>query len=354
MKNLLKFSFFALLFVAVSCEKEDLTIDDVTSTAVSIDGIKFINPTTAKAGATLVSGMLEFPDVATFLSTIASLEAEAEAHDDAFVNKWNHLNDVDLEAKEIAVNHDVHQPYINFENQFSGFKSLRKDIRTTQANLIKSQTLNDSNEPDNHYVFDDGVRTVLNKFAQVKIGTSLYQMTRFGYVEITDGNYSTLALVASSDASQLNPVNIIIHGGYYGSSAANNPQTGSSTCKTDYDETNYGYESSTRRVKGVQKLKGFNAIWGTKIKAKTQYQKKRSWGGWTSSRTHITATITGESVNQYCNLPNNENKTKAKRKRKVKAIINGPSSHIYKTRLQELKTIHKKGSTTYIDNFFYE
>lgn len=352
MKNVLRLTLISMLMVFASCQKEDVTIDESNSS--NEDGIRFVQPSLAKAGPSVVNGMLEFPDQATFLITINNLETQADAYDDAFVAKYNHLNDDDLEAKEIAIGHDPHQPYIDFENQYSGFVSLRKDIRDKQEDLIKNQTLTDANEPDNHYVFDDAVRTVLNENAQVKIGASLFQMTRFGYVEITDGNYSTLATVANTDASQLNLQSVIIEGGYYGSSSANNPNTSSTTCRTDYDERNYATVSNNRRIKATQKLKGYSALWGTKIKAKTQYQKKRWWGGWTSKRTKMTSTITGESVDNYCDNPNNEWKTKTKRRRKVKVKIPAPSVHVYKTEKQELKTIHKRYGTTYVDDYFYE
>lgn len=354
MKNVLRLTLLSMLLVFASCQKEDVTIDE---TKLSVDGITFVKPSEAKAGTALVNGMLEFPDVATFLATIDNLEAQAEAHDDAFVAKWDHLNDDDLEAKEIAEGHDVHQPYIDFENQFSGFVSLRKDIRDRQADLIKNQTLNDTNEPDNHYVFDDGVRAVLNEDAQVKIDKSLYQMTRFGYVEVTDGDYNTLAIVASSDASKLTLQNVEIEGGYYGSSAANNPQTSSTTCKTDIEERNYHTISSSRRIKATQKLKG-RTFWGTKIKAKTQYQKKRWWGGWTSKRTKMTSTITGNSVDDDCANDVPENKSKTKRKYKVIVKLKEYSPYYdpfsFHTKQRELRTIHKRYNTTYVDDYFYE
>ena len=353
MKNLLKsLLVFSLVFFS-SCEKENLT--EQSQENISIKGIRYITSNTESSRTSVVNGMLEFEDVASFLATIEHLEQQTESHDDAFLAKWNHLNDDDLEAKEISEGHDIHQPLINFENQFSGFVSLRKAIRSEQENLIKNQTLNDTNEPDNHFVMEDEVRTVLNANAQVKIGQSLYQMTRFGYVEVTDGDFNTLAIVANSDASTLNLQNVEIHGGYYGSSSANNTQNTATDCRTDIDETNYKNLSSNYRVKGIQKLKGYNAIWGTKIKAKTVHQKKRWWGGWTSKRTWITAKIEGESVDRYCEQDNLEDRSRSKRKHKVIAKIKGPSTHVYKTKYQKLKTIHKKNdNSNIIDDFFYE
>ena len=352
-KIFLDLTLILLLTTSLSCERENLTENESLSN--SNDGVRYIEIGTSENARGMINGMLEFDDDYTFLNLIEKLAIQAEDHDDAFVAKYDYLNDDDLEAMEIAIGHDVHQPFIDYENRFPGFKSLRNSIRTTQERLIQSALLNDSNDPDNHYVFDDEVRTVLNDKAQVKIGKSLYQMTRFGYVEITDGDFHTLALVESSDASQLNLPNIVIHGGYYGSSSGNNDTGGPTNCKTDIEETNYVTTSSDRRIKGIQKLKGYSALWGTKIKSKTQYQKKRWWGGWTGKRTRITAKITGESVNQYCSQNNEEDEIAVGRKHKVKAKIAGPSSYVYKTNYHELKTIHfKNGNNNIIDDFFYE
>ena len=96
-------------------------------------------------------------------------------------------------------------------------------------------------------------------------------------------------------------------------------------------------------------------IFNPKIKSKTVHQKKRWWGGWTSQRTWITAKIDGESVNQYCNQPNDEDEVESGRRHKVIAKINGPSSYVYKTKYHELKTIHfKHGNNNIIDDYFYE
>lgn len=354
-KNLLSFLLVVLFFSTISCEKENLAENNTN--LVSNQKIKFIQNGSSTSRTSSVNGMLEFDDTATFLSTIEMLAKQAEDHDDAFVNKYDYLNDDDLEAKEIEIGHDVHQPFIDFENQFSGFTSLRKDIRTEQDRLIQSELLNDSNDPDNHYVFDDEIRTVLNEKAQVKIGKSLFQMTRFGYVEITDGDFNTLAIVESSDASQLNLPNVVVNGGYYGSSSANNnnPPGTPTDCRTDYDETNYKTTSSNRRIKGIQKLKGYSSLWGSKIKAKTKYQKKRWWGGWTAKRTRINAKIYEESVNRYCELPAYQDRSKTKRGKKVKVTISSPSSNVFKTKYHKLSTIHKKiGNSNIIDDYFYE
>ncbi|MEZ4855491.1 MAG: hypothetical protein R2812_03310 [Gelidibacter sp.] len=349
-----------LLVLFCSCEKDNIT-EAPANALVPTKGIRFIPNNSTTNRTSVVNGMLAFDDVATFLSTIETLANDAEAYDDDFVAKWNYLSDDDLEAKEIELGHNPDQPLVDFENQFSGFTSLRKTIEVQLDNLIKNETLNDTNDPDDHFIMDNEVRTVLNADAQVMIGHSLFQMTMFGYVEVTDGDFNTLALVASSDASTLNLPNVVISGGYYGSSSGNNTQTtppGTPTdCRTDYYEINYKTTSSNRRIKGIQKLKGQNGIWGSKIKAKTKYQKKRWWGGWTSKRTTITATIDGQAFNQNCAQPSVPFKTKTKRKHKVKVTVTVPASanFWYKTKYHELKTIHKKdGNNNIIDDYFYE
>jgi hypothetical protein len=297
--------------------------------------------------------MLEFPDATTFLATIDNLELQVELYDDDFMKVWGHLSEDDIEDKEDELNYNPQQPFIDFENQFSGFKSLRSKIEKQIVLWLDKDILDDNNDPEDHFIFDDELRAVLNEDAQVKIGKSLFQMTRFGYVEVTDASYSTLSLVASTDASKLNQQNVVINGGYYGTSAANNSQSNTSNCITVIDDSKAYYPASKRRIKASQKLKGYSYVFGSKIKAKTiHYKKKR--GKWRRRREWITARINGESVNVNCTLDSNQSKNKHKKRRKVKAKIksSGLSNNWYKTKQQKLKTVHKRKNVTYNDFFF--
>ncbi|WP_179349302.1 hypothetical protein [Winogradskyella pacifica] len=351
MKNVLRLTLLAMLLIFSSCQKEDVTIDETTQSAE--DGIRFITPSIAKAGPGLVNGMLEFPDVATFLSTIETLESQAELYDDNFIKYWNHLNDDDIDAKEDDLNYDPQTPFIEFENGFPGFRSLRNKIESDIVTWLNNSVLDEANDPEDHFIFDDEMRAVLNEDAQVKIGKSLFQMTRFGYVEVTDGNFNTLALVASSDASQLFMQNVNVEGGYYGSSSGNNNQT-TTTCRTDIEDGGSHYPASNRRIKVQQKLKGYSAVFGSKIKAKTIHYKKKN-GKWKRRRGWITAKVLGESVNVNCVLPATHNKSKNKRRRKVKAKVtsSGLSNNWYKTEQLELNTLHARENVSYID-YYYE
>lgn len=350
-----------LLTLCFSCNNDDLEIDAPTSeSASSTNGIKYItgNNTTKpgeQARTTIVNGMLEFDDIATFLNTLDMLEQQADAYDDNFLAQWKHLNESEIDDKEDQLGFNPDQPYINFERSYPGFTSLRKVIANQVTTWLSHSSLDDKNDPEDHFIIDDELRAVLNVNAQVKIGKSLFQMTRFGYVEITDGNFNTLDLVASTDASLVNLPTVLIGGGYYGSTSGNNntpnPPSG---CRTDIDDEHYYYPANNRRIKAQQKMKGYSGIWGSKIKAKTHHYKKKN-GKWKKRRGLITAEISYESVNQYCNLPNNEHEVTTKRRRKVKAKIVAPASanHTYKTKYRKLKTIHKRENVAYSD-FFYE
>ena len=107
-------------------KKEDVILDEINST--SKDGITFVNPSQAKSGTNLVNGMLEFPDVTTFLATMDNLELQAELYDDDFMKQWGYLNEDDIDDKEDELNYDPETPFTEFENQFSGFRSLRRKI----------------------------------------------------------------------------------------------------------------------------------------------------------------------------------------------------------------------------------
>lgn len=300
------------------------------------------------------NGMLYFPTMDIFLSTVAELENYEQLLDDSFMAQWGHLSENNLFEKEIQLGYDEHRSYIDFEEQFQDFTSLRKTVRDAENVWLGNDILDDANDPDNHYVWETGMRAVLNNKAQVKIADTLYQMTRFGYIKVIDGNITKLGQIENGDATQLNIPNVIIVGPYFGSKEGNNTEN-KLTCIGSEDEDRYWYLANNRRIKGKQRLKPAAYPWGSVVKSKTVHYKKHSFWGWERSRATITASILGESVNQYCNLPQNNYQSKTKYAREVDVSISVPyySGYEIKTKHQKLKSVHKRDATTY-SNFYYD
>lgn len=351
-----KLFYFSLTFTMAlffsSCEKEEFANETKNSSNLTISNgdIEIVEYT---IGTNPIK-MLKFDSQDHFLSTIEQLRNQADKYDDTFLKRWNHLGDEELDAKEDELGYDDHQPYIDFESQFPEYKSLREDISEREEIWLNTPTLIDELDPDDHFVFDDEVRAVLNVQAQVQISNDIYQMTRFGYIVFDNvASFLTVSFPLPDDYPFPGGG---IHGTIYGGtpSGNNTSTTDNSECRTNIDNRQYYYPTSSRRIKAVQKLKGYTQLWGSKIKAKTKHYKKRG-GRWKKRRGNITAAIGGNSRNVFCENPNLEHETKSRRRKKVKVTIKAPSSseHSYKTKRRKLKTIHKRDNTTY-NYFFYE
>ncbi|WP_435578123.1 hypothetical protein [Gilvibacter sp.] len=350
--------FGLLLFVAFlgSCEQEPLS-------EPAEDQANFTGKASARIG--VYKNMLDFPDVETFLNTLEELEDQLEAYDDAFLDEWGHLDDESLDEKEDELKYDPAQPLIDFENQFSEFSSLRKKISAEEEIWLNNEELDEKSDPDNHYIFDDEVRTVVNKFGNVKIGKDLYHFTRFGYVTVSTMDVGLLEAIAVSNVDEFVDIEgVTVYGGYTGGSSSGNYNDNSGTsgsdggaeCRLGFDRSRYYYPSSNRRIKGKQKLSHPSGIWGSRIKSKTVHYKKKR-GKWRRRRGKITAEIRGLSVRFDCMEPVELNKTKTRRRRSVKVKIKAPAStgYLYKTKQMQLKTVHKKVSTgSSYDHFFWE
>jgi len=345
----------AVIFFA-SCEKENLIEQEQDQANLKASKAPSIGQ---------YKDMLDFPDVETFLTTLDELESNVERHDDAFLVIYGHLSDDDLDEKEDSVGFDEDKPLKDFENAFPGFNSLRKNLRLKEEEWLSNEELDDKNDPDNHYIFDDELRTVVNTLGNVKIGDKLYHITRFGYVTVAKGDFSLLNIIAEADANDYAHLdNVDISGGYTGGGSSGNyndnggDSSGSTgaTCRLGFDRSRYYYPSSSRRLKGKQKLSSPNGIWGSRVKSKTVHYKKKR-GRWKRRRGRITAEIRGEAVNQNCLLPSIQNDSKTRRRRSVKVKIIAPASSgfNYKTRVMQLKTVHKKvsGGASY-DHVFWE
>ncbi|ARV11743.1 hypothetical protein BTO09_05015 [Gilvibacter sp. SZ-19] len=350
---------FGLLFLIAfmgSCEQEplnDSAVDEVNLEAKASPMVR------------VYKNMLDFPDMETFKSTVALLEEQVEAYDDEFLASWGHLEDEALDEMEDELKYDPAQPLIDFENQFVGFTSLRKLLREKEDEWLANDILDDKNDPDNHYIFDDEVRTVVNEFGNVKIGRLLYHITRYGYITVSTMDVNLLETIAVSNAEEFVDVDgVEIYGGYtgggssgnYGGNSGTTGTDGGAECRLGFDRSRYYYPTSNRRIKGKQKLSHPSGLWGSRIKSKTVHYKKKR-GKWRRRRGRITAEIRGISVRFDCMEPVELNKTKTRRRRSVKVKIVAPAStgYLYKTKQMQLKTVHKKVSTgSSYDHFFWE
>lgn len=350
-----------LAFAFTSCEKEEVFEDSDAAEIVAESTLEI----PSEIGVFTLNGegrvpsvtMLEFPTFDIFQDKIDELEKEAEAHDDAFLFSTGNMSEEALEDYEDSVNYDPHQPYVDYEAGFRGFKSLRQDIMAKEEVWLNNEVLDDSKDPDNHYVFDDGERTLLNVNGQVKIGRYVYQRTKYGFIKVLDNDLETLYTVHNEDVRTLELPNIEIQGAYFGSIDADSDASERTTCWTWRERQWIHQYASKRRIKGKQKLTGPGPF-RSSIKAKTiHYKKKRR--RWKRRRAPITAKIQGQTLNKHCSQPVNKNQQYSRNRRSVKVKDRLPAGAVgsyghYRTAYRKLKTVHFKNGTSQTQRYFWQ
>lgn len=130
--------------------------------------------------------ILEFKSFEHFDETVEDLYKKIEIHDDAFLKKYGHLSEDELDDVEDKLNYNDFQPVVDFEKE-KNFKSLRAIIAEKEEKWLIEQgdreVLDEKTDPDNHFIVDDVERALLNEHAEVKIGDSYYKYYEWGLVK---------------------------------------------------------------------------------------------------------------------------------------------------------------------------
>ena len=137
-------------------------------------------PPTAQilTNASLFNGMLSFSTAADFLSTMEQLDEADENYSgyNSYMTLFGgNIDKIDsfLDVKGI----DENSTFINFENRFPGFNSMRKDVEVREtAFLNNGGDPADRLNPENlNILADDVFRTVLNKDGAVRVENIIFK-----------------------------------------------------------------------------------------------------------------------------------------------------------------------------------
>ncbi len=134
------------------------------------------------------NGMLVFNTLDDVDQAISYLEYKYDQYTDAFVSQYpgktiNELNDI-----EGLVNFNDEQPFIDFENQY-GIVSLRSQLTSAEDYWMETtggdETI--SPDPDETYMDEVEIRTIVNSYGEVKVGSTYYVFNSDGsYYEYVD------------------------------------------------------------------------------------------------------------------------------------------------------------------------
>jgi len=165
------------IFYACQKEKENVNnnIDCYQKTNFNFDSI-------------LVSdGMLVFPSMAYVNYVLESLNYQITEWNNYIYGLYGEFDDSTYNAILDSLEINDNQPLIDFEDNFD-YTSLRKVIEEEELVWeINNDGEDISDEPDNHFIIDYAIRTLLNTNLQIKIGDTIYEITPDGYNIINFG-----------------------------------------------------------------------------------------------------------------------------------------------------------------------
>jgi hypothetical protein len=114
-----------------------------------------------------------------------------EELDDAFLDFYSDLDDEELRTKEKQINYRQEIPLIEFGNFFA-YHSLFKKIDDDEKVWLANEELDETNDPDNHFIPERSTRAILNERSEVQVGNQVFKMNEFGYYIIDANNLSAL------------------------------------------------------------------------------------------------------------------------------------------------------------------
>ncbi len=131
------------------------------------------------------NGILAFTSSSDVDLAIEYLEYKYDQYSDAFAAQYPGLTADQFADVEEATGFNDDQPYITFENIF-GINSLRASLAAQEANWLATTSGDETagQDPDDLYMDDYEVRTLVNADGYLKIGT-------FYYVFLSDDSYYT-------------------------------------------------------------------------------------------------------------------------------------------------------------------
>lgn len=216
---------------------------------------------------------LRFNNLRDFQATLACLESQVDAHNDAFEAQNAHLTDDEIDALEEKIGFDDWKPLVDFENRFR-FASRRAHIENQIVSWLNNSTFNEKTDPDEQDGLSEELRTLLSVKGEVLIGEEVYNFL--------DGGIGV--------------------------------QTRDDCFRIKWKSSYFQYDGGNKRFK--VKAAAYSYPWKKKIKSKVvNYKKKGS--GWKRARTRIFVQVGGFVRDADCNFPLQDGAFKGPKRRKT-------------------------------------
>lgn len=280
-----------LLSMFFSCSDDDILEQNTRPETISTKKIELITlPGSPTSKVSNYSGkMLSFDTQTDFENTLRDLEEEMRLNGEYISNIIGPgVTDENL-IEQYFINNNLNEfkPLIDFENKYN-HQSLRKNIwdLETQWLSIQSDTF-DNNDPDNHYISDIYIRTVLNPNSEIMIEGKIYRFYGWGEVKIINQDLTAY------------------YSDYHANQTSTNPNVEITTyaIPTDCTVSSHWIQnfnlSSNRKMKIEASLEREGFFRANRYVARTKYYAKL-FGVWKRRKADLYANIYGYTSRQYC------------------------------------------------------
>jgi len=245
------------------------------------------------------SELLVFQNMDAIRLTLADLDRQVNELDSAFVSTYTSLSEDSLNAKEIEINFTERQPLINF-NEFFLYSSLYQEIAQQELLWLDHDVLNEVTDPNNHFIFEQSLRAILNTDCEVQVGDTIYILQENGFIAIYDGSLKSLEKINQNPQIYTRLENVVFVG-----NDCNNCRADSCNSMKRNSGYKYSYDNNYR-IKWV--VSHWTHPWGRRVAAKTDNYKKQG-NKWKDYRTACAAKVYGfiSGTDGQCNTQLNFN-----------------------------------------------
>lgn len=309
-RNFKKFLLLCVVTAFVSCNSEEITLDDSLVNANSVSSKSVNSP--ILLNFTLLNEenvqLLSFETWEDFQAFSENLDTIVEQYDDAFLNTHSELSNEALEELEEISNYTDQQPLIDFENSIGFTQALRKRFNTEMNLMLETDDLNPALDPNINLDFSGGELSLVNNHQEIKIADTIY-VFKDGLIGKIFGNIETNLLSVRTSAITDAP-----------GMAVYTPNSGGSSCYARRASDQNDQYASKNKVRLVAKIRSIPA-WAKGEKMTVHYKKKNN-GKWKESRTKMAVNIGAYfyencSSTVYAAKPRNTFKKKKRRDIKV-------------------------------------
>ena len=274
---------FAIVLI-LSCSKQQMTTEDFA--------LNYKLPNDIAKHVIQQNGLLKFENKESFDLVFQILESENKRHNDLLQEYCVEMTSQSMEYKEIFKANEF-AVYETFEESL-GFKSLRARIAMDEEVWLNNRELDLANDPDNHCIVGNEMRTLFNENGEIMIGNSIYVVGGNWLVyEINNGSFEILESLRETGHNGQNNQQIIIH------NQVNNLKAGD--CKLNQDNIEYENYIINYRVKCRVTIT--NAVFWHYAKAELTHYIYDGQGGWDKEPADLKIELRGPFRNQDCESP---------------------------------------------------